>query len=909
MRTFLLCFLLTSASAPIHSVAQENEQPVESENSELEKVNEDAETGSATQGDTSASSAKDSKVQKDDKLYFSFAGTKWSDVIDWLANSSGLALHINELPPGSFTYSDDRGFTTQEAIDRINLFLLPEDFTLVRSGRLLTVINLTDPKSLKQLDTLARLVTTEELDKLENHDMVKCIFQLENLETEEAIEELSALNLLKAPDVFSKTKQLLITDTAGKLKLAKRILGSFQPSTLDNGTIVKSFKLKHVSAEDVLSVARPHLGLATGEMIGIDVSLSADVLGKSIFVTGIEDKVQLIEGLIKEIDIEEKKIRNQNDLLQTHRVTGGNVEMVYNVLQTMLSGEEIRLSMDKTAQSIVALAPIGTQNIIKETVEKLQASEAEFAVIPLKHVDPYFVIALLEDMLGLDSSGLDSDSSSGGFGFDRWGGGRWRGDWGGFGRNQNNEVEMDPPKIDADPGSKKLFVLGMKSQIEQIKKIVEELDVATNSVNDSSLFRIIPVKGAQAVKAIEAAARFWKGENSIIFYPSPVSQDKQVKERVIADDKNSPPAAEQEKDNQPLGAGRILSKKLNAEKPSIQIQITDRGILLECEDADALSQFEEILRTVLGPTDSTVSAPIVYYLKYATPDAAIRMLAELLDGGEAAKEAESGTLVNGIVSNSSDTFFGSLIMSREGTLTMTFGTITVVADTRLNRLIAQGTTSELEMIEAYLKIIDKDSSITDIEIYGSAHVVELENVDANEVAATLRDAFYGRVMGGNSTSQNRAQPKSQGGQPQPSRDPRQQASNQNRDGKSNNNSGREGGQQRPPSSSRGGTAARNNEPKMTIAVHEPSNSLIITAPEPLFKQAEKLAKLIDQRGVQAIEVIQIKRPLANDLKQILSGEIPAIGTSAGSTNRGSSRSSGNRSRSSSSRSRNSRNDR
>jgi hypothetical protein len=46
---------------------------------------------------------------------------------------------------------------------------------------------------------------------------------------------------------------------------------------MEDGTVMKNFALQHVDAEDILVVARPHLGLATGEMIGIDVSLSADL--------------------------------------------------------------------------------------------------------------------------------------------------------------------------------------------------------------------------------------------------------------------------------------------------------------------------------------------------------------------------------------------------------------------------------------------------------------------------------------------------------------------------------------------------------------------------------------------------------------------------------------------------------
>ena len=54
------------------------------------------------------------------------------------------------------------------------------------------------------------------------------------------------------------------------------------------------------------------------------------------------------------------------------------------------------------------------------------------------------------------------------------------------------------------------------------------------------------------------------------------------------------------------------------------------------------------------------------------------MLAELLDGGESAKDAEAGSLVNAYVS-SAGMYLGSIVTSREGTTTMMAGTITVVA--------------------------------------------------------------------------------------------------------------------------------------------------------------------------------------------------------------------------------------
>ena len=85
----------------------------------------------------------------DGQLQFQFDGTPWRDVIQWLADDAKLALHMSETPTGSFTYSDPRTYTHDEAIARINLFLLGQGYTIVRSGKLMSVINLENPRSMQ----------------------------------------------------------------------------------------------------------------------------------------------------------------------------------------------------------------------------------------------------------------------------------------------------------------------------------------------------------------------------------------------------------------------------------------------------------------------------------------------------------------------------------------------------------------------------------------------------------------------------------------------------------------------------------------------------------------------------------------------------------------------------------------
>ncbi|MEM9368795.1 MAG: secretin N-terminal domain-containing protein [Planctomycetota bacterium] len=483
---------------------------------------------------------------REEGLWFAFRATPWRDVLDWIADESGLALHVNEIPTGSFTYSDPSSFTPEAAIDRINLFLLPEGFTLVRSGSLLSLINLGDPRSMQQLDAIAELVSLATLSERPSHEVVKCLFPLGDLTADEAVSELTGLQLMTEPAVFAKTNQIMITDTAAKLRSAQSILEAFTSDTLDNGTVVKGFTLQHVDAEDVLAVARPHLGLATGEMIGIDVSISADVFGKSIFVTGIEDKVTLIEGLIKEIDRPGATMSttSADAVLQSHAVPGGNLDMVYDVLQTLLAGQSVRLSKDREADTIIALASASAQAHIAATVEQLQAQEPDFEVIPLQNVDPFYAIGLLQEMLDLPDALDDPD-----------------------------DVDPDAPKVDADPGSMRLYVRGRPKQIEQIRNMVEGLDQRVAGQSSADV-RVVPMSSQSAQQTLEAAAKFWNEPSPVVLFRTSGAKGQLKTERVVSEPSRSTRLPRKNGDAEPaktIEASKARESEPVARKPSSQL--------------------------------------------------------------------------------------------------------------------------------------------------------------------------------------------------------------------------------------------------------------------------------------------------------------------------------------------------
>lgn len=777
----------------------------------------------------------------DKVVEFSFDGIPWRDVIQWLADSGDLSLHITDVPTGSFTYFDRQKFTPEQAIDRVNLFLLPQGFTLIRTGELLSVINLTDSRSTQQLDALAPLVELDQLAELSDHQVVKCLFPLGELDADDAVEELQPLNLMTVPSVFSRTKQLMIVDSVEKLRSVRKVIESFKPDTLDNGTVVKSFSLQHVDAEDVLVVARPHLGLATGEMIGIDVSLSRDVLGKNLFVTGVEDKVKLIEGLVESIDKPDlaRQEMEEGAELQSYLIEGGNVETVYNVLQTLLTGKTVRLSMDQEADSIVALASPEIHKEIQATVQQLQAGETQFEVIQLKTIEADVCVALLEEML--DVAEAKRQASVGMEAFARSGSSRAY-------ELLNRTTDNDKVRIDADTVNRRLFVRGKPHQIAEVKRIVDELDNAQRKGSSDTL-RTFPLTGKQATQALETAARFWDEGNPIFYYATEPGQQAPA-ERVLAGDVSAQPTPLATRSSEPRA--RMLTKTVPESAPAIRCQLTNQGLLMQCEDSEALDRLEELLTTIVGRSDTPASEPIVFYLKYTKADVAIRMLAELLDGGQAAKDS-SGGLVNSMMDSSLSSFLGSIVTGADGTMTLIADTITVVADPRLNRLIAQGTSSDMDRIESYLKIIDKDRSLTEIQTYGTSRVIELQYSQAAEVAAVLREAYGDRVSGGSSSSGKAL-------------DTKQIAAIAAQVAKSRT-SGKSGG------------GAEQKEPGMTIAVHEPSNSLIVTAPEQILAEVESLVTRIDERNRKAVRVIALPQDIEFELLQsFITGETAVTGS-------------------------------
>ena len=813
---------------------------------------------------------------KQPELRFSFEGAHWREVLGWVARESDLALQITDVPTGSLTYTDTRTDSPDEAIDWLNLFLIPRGFTLVRSGKLLSVISLDDERSLQQLDAMAELIPVEALATRGEHDVVKCLFQLGNSDPATVRNELRGLSLLREPIEFANSRQLLVTGTVGRLKTVQRIIETLETPSLERGP-VRQFPLKNVKASDVLTVVRPLVGLVGAELVAGDISLSSDEDGTQVFATGTKDKVEIVAMVVEMLDAAADEPARKIEPLsfETHAVQAGNLQMVYEVLQTLLAdkaNEGLRLAQEFNTNRIAAYATTDVHETIRKTIEKLEADKVEFEVIDLKSVDPEYAVVLLRQMFDVDT-GLSTD------------------------RNRL--------RVDADPLNQRLFVRGRKAEIEEIKSVVERLSIS--GVSAQGTLRMLPYQGDRARAILDAARNFWAGDNEVIVIPSgDGAKDGQLREQPVTPPASVPPPVNSDQAevnsvpnavpatarlpksephsvaafartrnssdgpgsdergyNQPARSfpAKYVQPNALTSRAAIKAQVTPQGILIQCDDVAALNQFEEHLQLIAGPSGGFTQHIRVFYLSNEKAEVANRLLAELLGGTIRTGRGFGGSLISRLMESEAPAptsqANASNVPPAPGlaetiSSVLTAGTATIVPDTRLNRLFVQGTATDIAEIEAHLQIIDREVSLADVKTYGRPRVIELKHTPADEIADMLRDVYAGRVEKSNRQNNQR-----QAGQPQgqPNQRGNQQPQGQNP---------QQANQQQ-----------QKQTPVMTIAVSERSNAIIVTAPTQLAEEVESLTLALDGRGVQGVCVLRLNNPrtVEDALREIYGDQI------------------------------------
>lgn len=850
-------------------------------------------------------------------MRFSFRYQPWGDVLDWFAESADLSLVMDSPPPGTLNYTDGKEYSPSEAIDLLNGILLTKGYTLVRREKMLFVVNLEDLNG----KLPPNLITTVDMDDLDNrgkYELVSVLFDLKKMKAEEAEAEISKLIGPQGSVVaLTQSQQVFVTETGGRLRTIRDMIQAVENPFGSDVTVVET---KNLMAEEILTVVRQLLGMAEGSNTTEDGSLrmASDTLGTKIFLTGKKSSVEKAEKLITQVDVPGGFGSSPADQLQLEAYPLGSLDpaTTLQVMQTLLAGNpDVRVTTDTNTGNIIILGRASQHATVKATLSQLQRDSKQVDVIQLQTVDPQMAVLSINKLFG------------------------------GSGEKPNPNA----PIIDADPITAQLLVRGTAEQVRQIHDLLEKMgedpDAALALHGDRGNIRSIPLTGTAAERLLGELEMLWPTVSTSrirVVRPSTPSSVRGLNAPPQTDNPNTtnkpsydeakmprPPidtearqpashlfhfvdytqpeeSTEEEaspgvpsKRSAPIITGAhtpaiisgaqtpamsnaaspsdVLSPSASqpanpagsAKKPGeIIVMMGPRGLIIASEDQEALNKLEALIET-LGNRYSSSSDYSVYYLKYLKADVGAAMLQSVLTG-VAPSDDGGGSLMGDIASEmlgGGGGLMGSLMGLGGGSSTsLSGGSLSIIPDMRLNALYVQASVEDLDKIDQLLKIMDQPHSPETVETKRQPRMIPVLYTSAEEISGIVQQVYADRIAASGGGNQQQRQPSPEdfiralrGGR-----------------------GGRDGGGN--------GGGAKSEPEKMTIGVDKRSNSLVVSAPDPLFEEVKSLVEQLDMAGedtnqtMQAVRISHTNPEVLQKALQTITGQQVTVNSTSNSSN-------------------------
>ncbi|MCY2976403.1 MAG: hypothetical protein NTW52_17235 [Planctomycetota bacterium] len=855
-------------------------------------------------------------------LTINFKATPWEQVLQWIAGEAELSLQADAFPPGTFTYRDPyRTYTVGEALDVMNGVLLSKGYRLVRRQRSLMVIDLGNGESPEVvrglIRELAELVSPEELDNRGEYELLKCLFVLSRQSPEEAQKEIMLLIGPEGSTVpLPSASQILVTETAGKLKLIREMLSRVENPDNVRGSKIVTIPLKFVTAEEVLAVARPLLGLKEATNQSEDLNVSTDTFGNTIYATGSPDKLQKLSDFVLQIDVKPDasgptSVTIEQPTLKTHRILSSDPDTALSVLQTLLAGSaNVRMALEPKTNSIVASGTQADHKLIIDTLAELAGQNSSFNIVQLNRIDTQSAILTLEKFFGKTSS-KEGDATGG-------------------------------PIFFGDLASRTIMVKGSPQEVEQVKDLISKLE-ETGPQADllGKSVRVLPMTGKNADRALEQIQYLWeaKKKKNRIQIRLPASEANKPDEESIreAQPETREPSASIRKGKNPTNSpfnrlGRLVATQITtssdlatassesvgikADVQSSEVQPNDNnaplqqenenegadimifrgpnGLIVTSDDPEALEEFEQLARMVTEQMSFGPTEPTVFYLKFVSAKAASELLNSILSGEASSSGGGGGGLLGSVLGEVGGGLVGSLLGGGGGgsdvsTISggMASGEISMTADPRLNCLVVRANSADLDLISDLLETIDQEDSPTKIETSGKVRLIQVVNNSVEEIAAVVKQVFADRIA---------AAPNAGGGGGGQQRQPSPQEFMEALRGGGGGRGGRGGG-----------ASSELKQATMTVGTDVKNNTLIITSSQNLYDEVTELVTMLDQAALEKeekVEVVQLDGSvnatvLQNALRATFGAQAKSTNVAATSSNSSSPSSSGNSSSSSS----------
>ncbi|MBX3439413.1 MAG: hypothetical protein KF861_18135, partial [Planctomycetaceae bacterium] len=326
------------------------------------------------------------------RLEFNFQYQKWADVLDWIAEESGLSLVMDAPPAGTFNYSDSRAYSPAEAIDLLNGWLQTKNYTLVRRDRLLMLLDLTDGVPVGVIPR----IPIEELATRGRFELVSVLVPLGDRPPENAVNEIKPLlGRHGTAQPLPQSKQLLLTDTAGNLRQIRALVESLPVPSAPAGQqkppdpVLAVYPLQHANPAKVGEVLREML---SGKVV-------VDDAASQVSVNAVPKDQERAKAIIAQL--EENQGPDKQPRLETYPAPRTNAPEVVATLQLVAPGAQLRVN--SATQQLQVWATPQDQQKIRNSLQQLGAAgdggESQLEVYSVVGVTPQAAMRALTTAL------------------------------------------------------------------------------------------------------------------------------------------------------------------------------------------------------------------------------------------------------------------------------------------------------------------------------------------------------------------------------------------------------------------------------------------------------------------------------------------------------------------------------
>lgn len=810
--------------------------------------------------------------QRTERFSFNFRHVPWERVLQMFADATELTLDMQRVPPGTLSHLDQREYSAAQALDIINGYLIRKGFGLVAKDGFLVVVNLDEQldQSLVPEVSLEELRRTGEQRTVGDHQLVTVRISVEGLDTSRTAQEVEALlGPWGSMIALTQSRVLMVTDIGANLR---RIVGLLDSAARPDELVFTAYHLKHIDVEEAEPLLLTQFGMrlaaknvsaaaegrryresrsrdsrssepaaATPATSEDQLQVASDLRTNSLLVTGTPAQHQLVQTILKAIDVSESpdgtvltRTGRRGRYLRVYDVSSADAREVTKTLDAIMPG--IVVNEDGQNGKIHIMASEREHEEVEQLIRQLDGAggRQSVAVIPLIKMDPLMAAATLRSLFVSEGT--------------------------------------DAPTLETDLYGRRLIVRGSPEQVTQIKAVLAQLGEDGTGVRPTGrngLRRRYSLQGRSPEEFLSILKDAWEDSE-----PNPIriivpSRSGPVREQRTSDGPvdATEPAAEQPETQtsvEPTPAPGIPDNQAglrdtyftihrqdqptDSQPPADDVVITVLGddLLLTSSDPEALDRLEDLLDS-LQQTIPYRTRWTVFYLQSADATEAADMLSQIFPSSSVASTAASagGSLLGSLAGSFSG--IGNSLADATGLsgLGESPQTLRIIPDVRSNSLLISGPEAVLQDVWAMLRVLDSNEipeSFRDMQ----QRTIELNYADIDNVAAILREVYK----------------------------PLMEA--------------RDAGKQQPqnPFAAMLGASSNQKEAntvRMTLGVDRQTSSLVISSSQEIFDDVRELVETLDKKAMSANRTIRVVRLRSADpamVQNSLSGLFSRITTTA-----------------------------